>query len=458
MKRLRASSYLNQVELGDGNVLLFSGSTLCMDLVPAEYAKLLSQDEDLSSLSPEEREHLLKRGHLTDLTPGGELAEFRKTVNHVSEKSAKSSKKRAEANIGFILTYNCNLSCSYCYQSTLPCETKRRSMTEDVVEEFFSQGFSQLFPKTPKDCSFTLFGGEPLLPGNRGAIMRILAHTKRFPSSRIDVTTNATTLPAMLDLIGPEKGKIHNVQVTLDGDKALHDKTRIPISGQPTFNTMMRAIRQVLDLKAYVGIRVHLHPKRLESTEMLVRHLEKEGLLSNPNAFVYFAPINDFTSEQLSPKELDGFRRMFQNVAAKAARPPSNFLFMSQFLKMQAKKVLPVTSFCGLGSERFFIVDPFQDIYQCYEEAGHRNRRIGTFSKGKVKFFALKEKYARRQVPNLPECMRCSVALFCGGGCPVLAKRSKGSMFKPYCHQNKEFIGQTLKAFFLRKAVEAGKN
>ncbi|MEI8373479.1 MAG: SPASM domain-containing protein [Planctomycetota bacterium] len=457
-KHLRASSYSNQVEIGDGNTLLFSGSTLCMDLVPAEYAKLLTQGTDFSFLSPGEKKHLLKRGHLTDLTRGRELTEFRKTVGQVSEKIAKSNQKLAQANVSFILTYNCNLSCSYCYQNTLPRETRHHSMTGGLVDAFFSDCFPQLYPRPPKHCTFTLFGGEPLLPANREAITRILAHTRKFSSSRIDVTTNATTLPAMLDLIGPEKGKIQNVQVTLDGDRALHDETRIPISGSPTFKTMMGSIRQLLEVKAEVGIRVHLHPKRLESAERLVKYLQGEGLLGHPNVFVYFSPINTFTSEQLSPGDLEVFRRMFQDVAAKASRPPSNFLFMNKFLKMQGKKVLPIARFCGLGSERFFVIDPLQDIYQCYEEAGHRERRIGSFAGGKLRFFALKKKYAKRQLLSLPECLRCSMALFCGGGCPVLAKNAEGSIFKPYCHQNKEFIGQTLKAFFLGKAVETGEN
>ena len=456
--RLRASSYLNQVEIDGGNTLLFSGSTLCMDLVPAEYAKRLAQGADLSFLSPGEKKHLLGRGHLTGLTRARELAAFKKTVGLISGKVATANKKMAEANVSFILTYNCNLSCSYCYQNTLPCAARRQSMTGESVDAFFADCFPQLFPKPPKHCVFPLFGGEPLLPSNREAITRILAHAWRFPSGRIHVTTNATTLPAMLDLIGPETGKIQNVQVTLDGDRALHDETRIPISGRPTFKTMMNSIKRLVELKAEVSVRVHIHPKMLEAAERLVKYLEGEGLLDHPNVSVYFSPINNFTSDQLSAGDLEVFRRMFQHVAAKSGRPPSSLLFMNQFLQMQAKKVLPITSFCGLGSERFFVVDPLQDIYQCYEEAGHRDRRIGSFSGGKLRFFALKKKYASRQLPRQPECLRCSAALYCGGGCPALARSAKGSIFKPYCHQNKEFIGQTLKAFFLRKAVESGEN
>ena len=458
MKDLRVSSYLNQVELGDGKSLLFSGSSLCMDMVPTEYAQLLIEKGDLSFLSQEEREHLLERGHLTESTPSRELAEFRRTVDDVSERIETSEKKLGHADLTFILTYNCNLSCTYCYQKALNAHKEKPSMTADLVDAFFSSGFSQLYPGPIKHCNFTLFGGEPLLPGNREAILRILAQAKKFRSSRVDVTTNATTLPAMLDLMGPDKGQIHNVQVTLDGDKSLHDQMRIPVSGRPTFDAIVSSIKQLLEKDTSVGIRVHLHPGKLESAEKLAKYLEEEGLLGNPKVFVYFSPINSFTEEQLSPQDLQIFRRMFQDVAAKESRPPSSFLFMDKFLKMQGKKLLPMTTFCGLGSERFFVLDSLGDIYQCYEEAGHRKRRIGTISRGNVKLFSSKKRYTRRQLKNLPECMRCSMALFCGGGCPILARNSQGSMFKPYCHQNKEFIRQTLKAFFLQQSASPNGN
>ena len=79
-------------------------------------------------------------------------------------------------------------------------------MTGEFVDDFFANCFPQLFP-APKHSLITLFGGEPLLPKNREAIFRILAHVEKLPFSRINVATNGTTLSRMLDLIGPEKRK-----------------------------------------------------------------------------------------------------------------------------------------------------------------------------------------------------------------------------------------------------------
>ncbi len=270
------------------------------------------------------------------------------------------------------------------------------------------------------------------------------------------MATNGTTLPGMLDLIGPEKGKIQSVQITLDGDRPLHDECRIPASGKPTFDTMMGAIRQVIELKADVAIRVHMHPGRLESAERLIGQLDREGFLTHPNIYIYLAPLNDFSSEQLLPGELEIFHRIFQQIATKSGRPPSHLMFINGFLEMQEEKDLPTTRYCGLGTENFYVVDPLGDLYHCYDEAGCKDRRIGSFSAGELKFFGLKQEYARRMLINVPECAECSVSLFCGGGCPIRARITTGSIFKPYCQQNKEFIGQTLKAFYLRNAIKAG--
>jgi uncharacterized protein len=455
MRNLRPSSYLNQVEIGDGTSLLYNGATLCIDLVPSDFARMIEEGQDLSFLLPEETQHLLQRGHLTLLSPKREREEFRKDVRLVLEKRSVLDSKQQIANLCFIMTYKCNLSCKYCYQHALAEKSKAPPMSGEFVDRFFTEYFPQLFPRKPKKLFLTLFGGEPLLPSNREAIVRILAYAKRRPSVRLSVATNATTLPEMADLIGPAKGKIRNVQVTLDGDRMLHDENRVPVTGQPTFDDTIAAVRQLIELQAHVSLRMHIHQGKLESAKNLVAYLEKEKILDHPQVTVYFSPINTFDSDQNSPAEAALFADLFQSVAAKTNRPPSNLDFLSSFLDMQEKKILPKVRFCGTGGDNFQIVDSLGDIYGCYEEAGHRGRRIGSFIKGKIHYRPLKASYARRHLLNLPECLSCSAALFCGGGCLSEARLQKGTIFTSHCHQNKEFIAQTLKAFFLRKEVRA---
>ena len=225
---------------------------LCIDIVPIEYVRLLSDGHDLSFLLHEEKQHLLKRGHLTALTPRRELEEFRKLVCFILEKRTRLDEKERLASLSFILTYNCNLSCSYCYQQSLAEKSGIPSMSGEFVDKFFSDYFQQLFPRVPKRLFITLFGGEPLLPPNREAITRVLAYARKRPSIRVDVSTNATTLLEMADLIGPGRGSIQSVQITLDGDRPLHDENRIPISGKPTFDATIAAVRKLIELQTRI--------------------------------------------------------------------------------------------------------------------------------------------------------------------------------------------------------------
>jgi len=449
MRNLRISSYLNHVDIGDGTSLLYNGSTLCIDLVPTKYVDRLSGGEDPSFLSKEEKEYLLKRGHLTDLSPENELKGFRKTVDTILEQRNKLDKNSTAATLCLLLTYDCNLACSYCFQKSLPNTVRTAVMSGEFIDEFFADYFPQLYPNVPENLLISLFGGEPLLAKNREAITRVLAYAKEHPGIRVSVSTNATNIAGMADLIGTEKGKITNVHVTLDGDRVLHDENRIPNSGKPTFDAMIAAIRQLIQLNAHVSLRVHIHPERLESAQNLVEYLDNEEILGHPQVSVYFSPINTFGSENISLADADIFNETFQKVAFKTNYPPSNLAFIDNFLKMQDKKLLPKVRYCAAGSDNFYIVDPSGDLYACYEEAGHKERRIGALRNGKVKISALKEKYSKRHLLKISECIRCSAALFCGGGCPSEARIQKGSMYKSYCHQNKEFIAQTMKAFFL---------
>jgi len=455
MQRLRASSYLNTVDMGDGTSLLFHGATMCIDLVPTRYVRCMidgSDDGDFTFLSPEEKQYLQERGHLTQLTRASERAEFKTLVSSILERECENDRRsgQGERTLRFILTYNCNLACRYCYQKSLRSKAILPVMSEEFVDRLLSRNLSELFPgKAKKNLRFLLFGGEPLLPANRAAITRILQYSRKH-SIKVSVATNATMVAEMADLIGPEYGKIQNVQVTLDGDQLVHDTLRVLHVGQPTFDRMVAAIRQLIRLNAHVFVRIHTHPGKLSSAKKLIEYLGRARLLGHPQVEVYFAPINSFQAEELGSEDLGLFSRLFQTVASKTGVPPSlNLDFLQDILKRESGRFASKIRFCSVGTNHHLIIDPLGDIYACVEEAGDRRRRIGTVSGGRAKFFALKKTYNKRHLLSIPECLACSVALFCGGGCANQARLRHGSIFKAYCLQNKEFIAQTLKAYYL---------
>ena len=165
---MRTSTYLNAVDVGEGLSLLYNGFTSRIDMVPSDVARQLISGKgrrDFSFLSPGEEQHLANRGHLTRLTVRREQEEFRKLAEHILKVNEGLKRTNGKRAIAFILTYKCNLSCAYCYQTALRKNENIPSMDEAFVDEFFRIYFNKLFPRRhKKNMSFLLFGGEPLAP------------------------------------------------------------------------------------------------------------------------------------------------------------------------------------------------------------------------------------------------------------------------------------------------------
>jgi uncharacterized protein len=453
---VRPSSYLNTIEIGDGSSLLYNGLSMCIDVVPSQIARRLvssQEGDDFSFLMPPEKEHLEKRGHLTRSTAAGEQEAMRRLTSAIAERDAGLNRLPfRQKMVTFILTYQCNLSCAYCYQSEIRRTSSPSSMTEAFVDDFFSNYLHKLLHCEPdSNLSFLLYGGEPLLPGNRGAIERILRYAKKHGIA-VSTVTNAVTLPKMLDLIGPEMGKINNVQVTLDGGQMSHDQKRVSKSGGPTFQQTITAIGELTKAGANASIRIHLHPGDLETARVLVEYLEQENILGHDRVKVYFWSTEDLHREALSTEEYEIFSRLFQDVALRQHRVPTAHLsFLGQIAGMKTARVHLVPVQCDICvASLHCVVDPLGHVYQCIDDAGHKDRRIGSLAGGEVEYFGLSEDHKKLHIRDKPECLRCSIALYCGGGCVNRLKTHQDdSPVAPFCLQIKEFVGQTLKAHLL---------
>ena len=97
-----------------------------------------------------------------------------------------------------------------------------------------------------------------------------------------------------------------------------------------------------------------------------------------------------------------------------------------------------------------FIVDPFGGLYSCFEEAGHEEYKVGQIANNTVQFFPLRDVYKTRHLANMEECLKCSVALACGGQCPMNSRAHTGDIFKPNCDGMKETILAAVKHAYLK--------
>ncbi len=153
-------------------------------------------------------------------------------------------------------TLSCNLNCPYCY------ETQEGSkMGEDTIRNIKSLVEGKLSGLEKLKISW--FGGEPLLYPDVirdvGTFASKLAGEQgiRFVST---ITTNATLLSEDVIKI-LEKAKVSELQATLDGSRATHNRTRIPPDGRATYSQIVTNIKNYLeyDSENSLILRVHLH-------------------------------------------------------------------------------------------------------------------------------------------------------------------------------------------------------
>jgi radical SAM protein with 4Fe4S-binding SPASM domain len=109
------------------------------------------------------------------------------------------------------------------------------------------------------------------------------------------------------------------------------------------------------------------------------------------------------------------------------------------------------TSFCMQTLQNTLVVDPFGDLYSCFEEAGYPEFRVGHIAEQGVEWFPLRETYKTRHIANMPDCINCSVALACGGQCGVRCRAKTGDLFKPHCDNIKSVILEGIKLAYKRK-------
>lgn len=132
----RVSSYIIKVSVEAGKVMLLHGYSGAIDVVDISVADLLCEGQTVSEEGMDKAlmQSLSKRGYLTDMSKEEENEYFRRMALALHKKD-----KLLYSSFTFVVTYDCNFRCPYCFESKLHnSESKRFAMTEEMVDKAFS--------------------------------------------------------------------------------------------------------------------------------------------------------------------------------------------------------------------------------------------------------------------------------------------------------------------------------
>lgn len=311
----------------------------------------------------------------------------------------------------------CNLSCTYCYKEDLDIPSAGKKMSQETAVA----SVEMLLKESPDEKNYTVvfFGGEPL--SNRPLIEYVVDYCeKRFASlgKRIEfvMTTNATLLTEnIIDYLNA-----HNfgLSVSIDGPKTVHDRNRITVGGQGTYDVVRRKAEMLLSryTSRPVGARVTL-TKGITDVETIWNHLFNElGF-----AEVGFAPVTsgDISSFNLEPEEVEAvfnnMKLLGRHYLAEALEHRnigfSNLHQLITDIHEGHKKSLP----CGAGL-KMLAVDHEGELNLCHRFTGSTLPTFGNVHEG-VKQVELNDFLSQRLDRSNTGCETCRIRNLCSGGC-----------------------------------------
>lgn len=314
----------------------------------------------------------------------------------------------------------CNLSCTYCYKEDLETPDHGHTMSFETARD----SIELLLDESPDEPRYNIvfFGGEPLT--NLKLIKQVVAYCEqRFGElgKIVDfiMTTNGTLLTEeKVDWLDAHR---FGLSVSMDGPKAIHDKNRLTVGGQGTYDVVRRKAEMLLARyrSRPVGSRVTL-TRGITDVERIWDHLFNEiGF-----AEVGFAPVTsgDFSFYNLTDEELAevfaSMKRLGQHYLEEALQGRnigfSNMHQLMTDLHKGHKKSLP----CGAGM-KMLAVDHKGELNLCHRFTGSTLPTFGSVKQGGggIKRRELGHFLNKRLDRTGTGCATCRIRNLCSGGC-----------------------------------------
>ena len=325
------------------------------------------------------------------------------------------------------VAHTCNLNCSYCFASQGKYHGDRAVMSFEVGKQALD--FLMDHSGTRRNLEVDFFGGEPLM--NWQVVKDLVAYARsvekeRGKNFRFTLTTNGLLIDdEVIDFANKE---MHNVVLSLDGRKEVHDRFRVDYAGNGSWEKIVPKFQKLVKArggKGYYmrGTFTHANPDFLEDVKTML-DLGFTELSMEPVVCAADDP------SALTPEDLELVKSQYEDLARlmrqrrKEGRP---FTFYHYMIDLTGGPcVYKRLSGCGSGTE-YMVVTPWGDLYPCHQFVGEEKFKLGDVWNG-VTAPATQEEFAACNVYARPECRDCWAKLYCAGGCAANAYHATGSV------------------------------
>ena len=325
------------------------------------------------------------------------------------------------------VAHTCNLNCSYCFASQGKYHGERAVMPYEVGVRALD--FLVEHSGSRRNLEVDFFGGEPLM--NFDVVKRLVAYARSIEKEknknfRFTLTTNGMLIDD--DVIEFANRECHNVVLSLDGRKEIHDRFRVDYAGRGSWDRIVPKFKKLVDArggKGYYmrGTFTHANPDFLEDIKTML-DLGFTELSMEP---VVCAPGDP---SALTGEDKAVVYEQYEKLAElmverdKENRP---FTFYHYMLDLEGGPcIYKRISGCGSGTE-YMAVTPWGDLYPCHQFVGDEKFKLGDIYNG-VTNAEIQNEFASCNLYEREECKNCFARLYCSGGCAANAYHATGSV------------------------------
>jgi uncharacterized protein len=149
-------------------------------------------------------------------------------------------------NVTFVLTENCNLACTYCYET----HKSSKRMTKEIADRAIEFILTKI--EGSPAVSLDFIGGEPLLEIDLMDYIMARFKIRSFELSHpwqnnymFSLTTNGVLYdnPKVQKFLDKNKGRC-SICITIDGNRELHDKCRVFPNGKGSYDIVSKNVRK----------------------------------------------------------------------------------------------------------------------------------------------------------------------------------------------------------------------
>ena len=329
------------------------------------------------------------------------------------------------------VAHTCNLSCSYCFASQGRYCGDRALMSFEVGKR--AMDFLIENSGTRRNLEVDFFGGEPLMDWD---VVKQLVnyarsvekqHNKNF---RFTLTTNGLLVDD--DVIEFANKEMHNVVLSLDGRKEVHDKLRRTVGGHGSYDVIVPKFQKFVQSRNNTGyyVRGTYTHDNIDFTKDIF-HMADLGFTELSMEPVVCDPKEPYAlTEADLPVLFEQYEILAKDMLRreKEGKPITFYHYMIDLTGGPC--VYKRVTGCGSGTE-YMAVTPWGELFPCHQFVGDPAYSLGDIWKG-VTHPEVQDKFRKCNAYARPDCKDCWAKLYCSGGCAANAYHATGDIAGVY--------------------------